>query len=282
MLRCGVWCGMHVALCSAQGVRQWLNDEPVHSTTSAPRTPGYACAVGNFAIENRLARPVHLQAFHPSQKGSATTITLHPNNVWSVPRFLYPTAYRVERRHLVQNPQNPSEWVPEDEPEEIPPPGADAEKRLRRGETSVKVQIPSGVEPGDRVVFNVNPDERQFQIDVPRYVHRREEEELHLMVAIPPKSASTEYDDENEAEPESVPARVMYVEPRDEFIYSFIVDPNGAVPSGLIQLTETGATLQPCSRNPPNVAAAQTRFEWNSTVVDMRDYELWKDLNRAF
>lgn len=269
-----------------QGVRQWLNDEPSHSTASASRPHAGACAAGSFAIENRLARPVQIHAFHPSQKGFGTMLTLQPNSVWSVPGFLYPTAYRVARRHLVQNPKNPSEWILEDqeeeEEEERPPPGASADKKLRRGETSVKVLIPAGIEPGDRVVFTVGSDDRQFRLEVPGYIKRRKDDELQLMVAIPARQALAKDDDAEETEPETADARVMYVEPQDEFIYSFIVDPSGDVLSGLIQLTETGARLQPCSRDPPFGAVGQTRFEWNATTVEMKSYKQWSDLNRAF
>ena len=230
---------------------------------------------------------MQIHAFHPSQKGFGTMLTLQPNSVWSVPGFLYPTAYRVARRHLVQNPKNPSEWILEDqeeeeEEEERPPPGASADKKLRRGETSVKVLIPAGIEPGDRVVFTVGSDDRQFRLEVPGYIKRRKDDELQLMVAIPARQALAKDDDAEETEPETADARVMYVEPQDEFIYSFIVDPSGDVLSGLIQLTETGARLQPCSRDPPFGAVGQTRFEWNATTVEMKSYKQWSDLNRAF
>ena len=207
-------------------------------------------------------------------------LTLQPNSVWSVPGFLYPTAYRVARRHLVQNPKNPGEWTLEDEEQQQQPPKDD--KKLRKGEKSVKVQIPAGIEPGDQVVFTVNSDDRQFQLEVPPYIKRHEGEELHVVVAMPPKPAATEDADAEETEPKNAKTRLMYVEPVDEFIYSFIVDPNGDVPSGLIQLTETGARLQPCSRDPPYAAASQTRFEWNATTAEMKTYKLWADLDRAF
>jgi hypothetical protein len=128
-----------------------MSDDPSDGN-SRPR----ACAVGSFAIENRLARPVQLQAFHPSQKGIPTTLTLQPRSVWSVPGFLYPTAYRVERRHLVEDPHTPGGWVLEEDPAEVPPPGAHSEKKLRKGETSIKVQVPAGIAPGDRVSFTLS------------------------------------------------------------------------------------------------------------------------------
>lgn len=181
----------------------------------------------------------------------------------------------------MQNPENPGEWLLEDaEKQQQQPPKAD--RKLRQGETSVKVQIPAGIEPGDQVVFEVNSDDRQFQLEVPPYIKRREGEELHFIVAMPPKPAVVEDADAEETEPKKVKARLMLVEPVDEFLYSFIVDPNGDVPSGLIQLTETEAKLQPCSRDPPYATASQTRFEWNATTTAMKTYKLWTDLDRAF
>eukprot|EP01043_Picozoa_sp_COSAG02_P071857 COSAG02_NODE_13306_length_1412_cov_1.135567_2_plen_209_part_00 len=207
-------------------------------------------------------------------------LTLHPNSVWSVPGFLYPTAYRVVRGHLVRSPENPAEWMLEEAEKQQQPPAAD--RKLRQGETSVKVQIPADIEPGDQVVFTVNSDDRQFQLEVPPYIKRREGEEFHFKVAMPPKPAVVEDADAEETEPTNVKTRLMYVEPVDEFLYSFIVEPNADVPSGLIQLTETGARLQPCSRDPPYAAASQTRFEWNATTTEMKTYKLWTDLDRAF
>ena len=139
----------------------------------------------------------------------------------------------------------------------------------------------------DRLGTNIGKTQKRVafcaEIDVPSYVDRREGEELHLMVAVPKSSSSQEEEEGGEEEEEGgTEARVMYVEPRNQFLYSFVIDPNGEVASGLLQLTETGAELQPCGRDPPNAAAAQTRFEWNSSTVEMKNYELWNDLNRAF
>ena len=39
-------------------------------------------------------------------------------------------------------------------------------------------------------------------------------------------------------------ARLLRVFPPEAFLFSFVIDPNGEVPSGLIQLTEDGAVMQ--------------------------------------
>jgi hypothetical protein len=68
--------------------------------------------------------------------------------------------------------------------------------------------------------------------------------------------------------------------------YSFVLDPNAGVPAGLIQLTEAGASIQPCTRvelpGGGAAAAGRTRIDWNETEVQLKDYGTWKEINHGF
>ena len=104
---------------------------------------------------------------------------------------------------------------------------------------------------GQRVVFKF--EERQFDLEVPAQV---DGEGRDLAIAVP-------------SDPDSVrtfsplglirlgffvvltpfvaqggKARLLRVFPPEAFLFSFVIDPNGEVPSGLIQLTEDGAVMQ--------------------------------------
>ena len=101
-------------------------------------------------------------------------------------------------------------------------------------------------------------------------------------------------------------ARLLRVFPPEAFLFSFVIDPNGEVPSGLIQLTEDGAVMQvrspatcscfvefasvlwgsdgggvfaqPCTRDPPEAR----RVEWNQTTVSLKSHDDWQALERQF
>ena len=104
---------------------------------------------------------------------------------------------------------------------------------------------------GQRVVFKF--EEQQFDLEVPAQV---DGEGRDLAIAVP-------------SDPDSVrtclplglsrlgffvaltpfvaqggKARLLRVFPPEAFLFSFVIDPNGEVPSGLIQLTEDGAVMQ--------------------------------------
>jgi len=200
---------------------------------------------------------------------------------------MYATAYRVERRRMVMQitTEHPTgKWVMEDELAEVPTQSEaelTAAKRLLPGERQVRVQVPDGVAPGDRISFTISDDDRQFAIDVPSYLNRAATAGRMLMAAV---LQTTPDDSQGGSDGTGARvARLMEVMPIDDFLYSFVLDPNGGVAAGLIQLTESGASVQPCSRvELAGTAAGRTRFEWNSTTVQLRDYGTWQELNRGF
>ena len=105
---------------------------------------------------------------------------------------------------------------------------------------------------GQRVVFKF--EEQQFDLEVPAQV---DGEGRDLAIAVPS-------DPESVREPflplglsrlgffvaltpfvaQGGKARLLRVFPPEAFLFSFVIDPNGEVPSGLIQLTEDGAVMQ--------------------------------------
>ena len=108
------------------------------------------------------------------------------------------------------------------------------------------------VERGQRVVFKF--EEQQFDLEVPAQV---DGEGRDLAIAVPSDPESVREDllfflplgfsclgCSDDFVVQDGKARLLRVFPPEAFLFSFVIDPNGEVPSGLIQLTEDGAVMQ--------------------------------------